>query len=72
MSDLNARLLSAHAAQDKAALVALYSEAAGQANGPDASAFYLTQAYIYALDCGHPDAVALRARLVAMGRESAA
>lgn len=71
MSELNARLLAAHADGDKAALVGLYAEAADRANGRDAAAFFLTQAYVFALDCGHPDAAPLRARLVAMGREDA-
>jgi hypothetical protein len=68
--DLNAALLSAHAANDLPRLVALYALAA-EAAEPDASGFFLTQAYVLALDCGDARAAALRARLVAMGRESA-
>ncbi|TDK50778.1 hypothetical protein [Antarcticimicrobium luteum] len=69
MSDLDTRLLDAHAAGDHAALVALYTEAADRA-GDDARYFYLTHAYVYALEAGHALAPALRARLVAAGRES--
>ena len=70
MSDLNARLLAAHAADDRSALVRLYARAADQAPSEDAAAFYLTHAYVFALDTGHADAAALRARLVALGRET--
>ncbi|HBS50289.1 MAG TPA: hypothetical protein DEA05_09520 [Rhodobacteraceae bacterium] len=69
---LEARLLAAHAADDWAALVALYAEAAGATAVPDAAGFYLTQAYIYALETGDRRAPALRARLAAMGRETPA
>lgn len=70
MSDLDARLLAAHAAGDHAALVTLYAEAADRAEGPDAAAFFRTQAYVLALELDHPAAAPLRARLVAAGRES--
>ncbi|SFU17176.1 hypothetical protein [Sedimentitalea nanhaiensis] len=69
MSDLGARLLDAHGARDRAALVGLYAEAADNVSNPDAAAFYLTHAYVYALELNHPSAPALRARLVASGRE---
>ncbi|MBB95271.1 MAG: hypothetical protein CML68_11830 [Rhodobacteraceae bacterium] len=71
MSDLNARLLQAHAAGDHAALVGLYREAAGFEPDEGARGFFLTQAYVFALDCGDGCAADLRASLVAMGRESA-
>ncbi|MDU8911285.1 hypothetical protein [Aestuariicoccus sp. MJ-SS9] len=67
--DLHARLLAAHAGGDKAALVALYSEAAAGANDLDASCFFLTHAYVYALELGDPRCGALRASLRAHGRE---
>jgi hypothetical protein len=72
MSTLDAQLLAAHAAGDKAALVALYRQAADAAASQDETAFFLTNAYIYALEIGHDQAAALRARLVAMGREQQA
>ena len=65
MSDLDARLLEAHARDDRAALVALYSEAA---NTDEARGFYLTHAFVFALESGAPEAPALRARLQEMGR----
>lgn len=71
MSNLEQRLLAAHAAGDKPALVTLYSEAAGSATDAEAAWFYLTHAHVYALELGHPAAPALRARLVAAGREEA-
>ena len=69
MKDLEARLLAAHAREDRSALVDLYAEAADNAPSEDAAGFYLTHAYVFALEMGHARAPALRARLVAMGRE---
>ena len=66
---LDDRLLAAHAAHDRAALVALYTEAAETSVDADAAGFFLTHAYVWALDLGHPAAAGLRARLVAEGRE---
>lgn len=66
---LDARLLDAHARQDKTALVTLYTEAAETANDLDAACFFLTHAYVFALDVGDNRAGALHARLVAQGRE---
>jgi len=68
MSDLDTRLLAAHAAGDKASLVALYTQAADQAQDIDAACFYLTHAYIFALDLGHKDTATLHARLTEHGR----
>lgn len=67
---LDQRLLAAHEAGDKPALVRLYAEAADHANDLDAACFYLTHAYIFALDAGHADAPKLHARLKAEGREA--
>lgn len=69
MNDLDARLLAAHAADDRATLIALYAEAADTAPDETATGFYLTHAFVFALEAGDPRADALRARLVAMGRE---
>ncbi|WP_074257877.1 hypothetical protein [Vannielia litorea] len=52
--NLDARLLAAHAAGDGVALARLYAEAA-RAGGPGAG-FYLTQAWIFALEAGLPEA----------------
>ena len=68
MSNLDARLLEAHARDDRAALVALYSEAADAANTDEARGFYLTHAFVFALESGAPEVPALRARLQEMGR----
>lgn len=70
MSDLEARLLAAHGVGDKSTLVALYREAADCAGTEDEVGFFLTHAYIYALEQGHAVAPELRRRLVSMGRES--
>ncbi len=69
MSALEGALLAAHAAGDSAALVAIYQQAAAETTDVNAKAFLLTHAHIYALEVDHPDAPALRAELVAMGRE---
>ena len=69
VSDLDGALLAAHAAGDKAALVELYVHAADTHPG-DAARFYLTHAYIFALDIGDARAPSLRARLVALGAET--
>lgn len=70
MSDLDARLLAAHAAGDRAALARLYAQAADSAADTDAAGFFLTQAYIFALDAGLGEAAVLHARLKADGREA--
>jgi hypothetical protein len=66
---LDARLLAAHYAADGAALARLYAEAGARAEG-DAAAFFLTHAYVFALEAGDARAGDLHARLVAMGREA--
>lgn len=70
MSSLDDQLLSAHARDDRPALVSLYTQAADQAHDPDAACFYLTQAYIFALEQGDSRATALHTRLMAEGREA--
>ena len=69
-SDLQTRLLAAHQAADNAALVTLYQEAAQHAASETAEAFYLTHAYVFALEIGAPAAAEIKARLVAMGRDT--
>lgn len=68
--DLDAQLLAAHGARDGPALIGLYSQAALGANSDTACGFYLTHAYVFALETGDPRAADLRAKLVAMGREA--
>ncbi|MCQ0092746.1 hypothetical protein [Roseovarius sp. M141] len=67
--DLHSRMLAAHARPDPAALVELYTEAADCANDLDASCFFLTHAYVFALEAGAPQAGQLRRRLLRHGRE---
>lgn len=67
--ELDAALLAAHAAGDRRALVELYTKAADTAASAEAAGFYLTHAYVFALEAGLPEAAALRARLKAEGRE---
>lgn len=66
---LDQRLLAAHAANDRMALVSLYSEAAQAALDDTAHGFYLTHAYVFALEMGHPRTGALHDQLKRLGRE---
>ena len=68
MTTLDDRLLAAHADCDHRALVTLYAQAADETTNTDAACFYLTHAYIFALELGHEDAAVLHARLADHGR----
>ena len=70
MKALDDMLLDAHEAGDTGALVGLYAQAADGANDRDAACFYLTHAYIFALEKGDMRASDLHARLKAEGREA--
>lgn len=65
---LDAALLAAHATGDRPALIGLYAEASEGTSGT-AAAFYLTHAYVFALEAGDPRAAVLKARLVAIGAD---
>lgn len=64
--DLDRALLAAHARDDRTALIALYARASDMAAERTARAFYLTQAYVFALEAGTPEAERLRAGLQAL------
>ncbi len=69
---LERRLLAAHARKDSRALIALYTEAADlrEAEGDiDAACFYLTHAFVYALETGSSEARRLQMRLWRYRRE---
>ena len=71
-SHLDADLLRAHREGDVPAIVAAYmaiGDACERRDEVDAACFYLTQAYVWALEAGLPEAAALHARLKARGRE---
>ena len=68
MTALNTRLLDAHARDDRTALIGLYTEAADAVPDLDAACFYLTHAYIFALEKGDPVSEVLYQRLKAEGR----
>lgn len=70
MTTLDERLLSAHETGNKHALVQLYVEAADQSTDETARGFYLTHAYVFALELGSDAAPELRRRLIGMGRET--
>lgn len=66
--DLDHALLEAHDRNDKPALVALYTQAAKTAASEEARAFYLTHAFVFALETHAPERRALGAELRQMGR----
>ncbi len=69
--DLDERLLAAHASADVQKLVALYTEAADRCEidgDVDAACFYLTHAFVFALQVGAEDAIVLQQRLYHHGR----
>lgn len=68
MSNLHERLLDAHARDDRTALVDLYTQAADAENDVDAACFFLTHAFVFALELGDQRADDLRARLRAHNR----
>ncbi len=71
-ADLDAQILAAHARGDAGELVGLYLAEADrlEATGEiDAACFFLTQAYVFALEIGDARADAAHRRLVAYGRE---
>jgi hypothetical protein len=70
MSHLDAKLIAAHEAGDAVLLADFYRQAAEAAASEEAAGFYLTHAYVFALEGGLPEAPALRQRLIDMGRET--
>ncbi len=72
LAALDAALLQAHADCDLELLVALYQKAGLScidANDVDAGCFYLTHAYIFALEAGFAQAHDIHTVLVSYGRE---
>ncbi len=70
-TDLDRLLLEAHDRNDHDALVRYYTMAADEreaAQDIDAACFYLTHAFVFALESGAPEADSLNARLTAYGR----
>ena len=69
---LDAQLIAAHQAGDLPRLVDLYARAGrlSEADGHiDAACFYVTQAYVFALQADDPRAPDLHAFLMSHGRE---
>lgn len=66
---LEKALQAAHAAGDGARLARLYARAADTAPDVETAGFMLTQAYVFALECGDAMAPALHSRLCRTGRE---
>ena len=66
--DLNARISDAHARNDKDGLIKLYHQAAQDSQDADETCFFLTYAYIFALETGHPLTHDLAQKLQSYGR----
>ncbi len=69
--ELEAELLDAHARDDRRALVDLYAQAAEVAEAAkdiDRACFFLTHAWVFALETNHATTDHLRDRLVRHGR----
>ena len=69
---LNAQVLAAHDSGDNATLVRIYQKLGNDelANGHELEgAYFLTQAYVYALEGGLPEQHEIHKTLVALGRE---
>lgn len=64
-----ATLRGAQATGDWSAVISMYIEAAEGDAERDAEAFYLTHAYVHALEAGDARAMGLKARLVALGSD---
>ena len=70
--ELNAAVLAAHKDGDSAKLVGLYSLAGNlmvEFGRVEEGCFFLTQAYVYALELGLPAADSIQATLVSLGRD---
>ncbi|MEL6689253.1 MAG: hypothetical protein AAFP28_02945 [Pseudomonadota bacterium] len=68
MNTLHAELLEAHRKGDGAAMIGLYAQAADASDDADEEMFFLTHAYIFALEAGDARAEGIRERLRAAGR----
>ncbi|RJE84973.1 hypothetical protein [Paracoccus onubensis] len=71
LAALDRELLRAHARGDTEALVHLYTRAGEErerAQDIDAACFYLTHAFVFALEAGAPEADNLNKRLYERGR----
>ncbi len=70
VKDLEARLLAAHEHGQGPELARLYAQAAAHyGSDPERAAFYLTHAYVFALEAGMPEAAAYHQQLKSQGRE---
>ncbi len=67
---LDAQMIAAHEVGNKPDLIRLYTQAADISDDIDTACFYLTHAYIFALDTGAAETTILHARLVQHGREA--
>lgn len=68
MDALHQHLLQAHERMDRTALIEGYITAADVQSDVDAACFFLTHAYVFALEAGDNRADLLRERLAGHGR----
>lgn len=69
---LDRALLDAHARGDTGALIGLYAAAADASGDDQAAGFFLTHAYVFALEAGDARTDHLRHALVTLGRDTPA
>jgi len=70
MSDLESAILCAHTKGHGETLAKLYAEAAHTyIDDQDRAAFYLTQAYVFALEAGMQEALIYHTQLKSWGKE---
>lgn len=68
--DINRKLIAAHIKGDIENIARLYAQAASQVDEiPDKVAYYLTHAYVFALEAGITEAEDYRKTLKSLGRE---
>lgn len=67
---LDQAMAKARLTGDWSQVIALYTQAADTAPDAQATAFYLTHAYVHALEAAAPEAPALHTRLTALGADT--
>ena len=65
---LEDNLLHAHSINDRQALADLYAKAAEASKDPDQKFFFLTQAYVFGLECGAENVNQIAQQLRSAGR----
>ena len=67
-ANLESELLAAHESRDVDAIISLYAVAAERSEDSEREAFFLTHAWVFALEAGDPRAPEFHRRLRELGR----